>query len=69
MKRALRTPCVWQKDSEVRSCVSFQVERHRIMTSPPSDPIELWGKRIGRGIALLAAPFVLYALGRDLGWW
>ncbi len=33
------------------------------------DPVEIWGKRIGRGIAIFAAPFVLYFLGRDLGWW
>jgi hypothetical protein len=37
--------------------------------NPSDDPIEIWGKRIGRGIAFAAVPFLLYFIGRDLGWW
>ncbi len=37
--------------------------------SPRDDPIERWGKRIGRGVAIIAAPFVFFFLGRDLHWW
>jgi hypothetical protein len=37
--------------------------------APPPDPIELWGKRIARIIAFAAAPFLVFFLGKDLGWW
>ena len=40
--------------------------------TPPQeapDPAEVWGKRIGRGLAVLAAPLLIWLFGAQLGWW
>ena len=34
-----------------------------------SDPVELWGRRIGRGLSLIGCAILVYMLGRQLGWW
>ena len=33
------------------------------------DGIDRLGRRIGRGLALVALPFVLWWFGRSAGWW
>jgi hypothetical protein len=33
------------------------------------DAIEKLGKRIGRGLAFLILPFVIWYFGRTAGWW
>jgi hypothetical protein len=33
------------------------------------DRIDRLGRRIGRGLALLALPFALWWFGRSAGWW
>ncbi len=33
------------------------------------DAIEKLGKRIGRGLAFVVLPFVLWSFGRSAGWW
>jgi hypothetical protein len=33
------------------------------------DPIELWGRRIGRGLAVVVAGLLIVGLGVQLGWW
>lgn len=33
------------------------------------DGIERLGRRIGRGLAILALPFALWWFGRSAGWW
>ena len=34
-----------------------------------ADPAELWGRRIGRGLSLLAFVGLVLWLGVQLGWW
>ena len=34
-----------------------------------TDPIELWGRRIGRGISVLVAAALVWWLGLQLHWW
>ena len=34
-----------------------------------TDPIEVWGRRIGRGLSLLGVLALSLWLGRQLGWW
>lgn len=34
-----------------------------------TDPIELWGRRIGRGISVLLALVLTGWLGVQMGWW
>jgi hypothetical protein len=33
------------------------------------DAVERLGRRIGRGLAFAAIPFVLWYFGRQAGWW
>jgi ferric-dicitrate binding protein FerR (iron transport regulator) len=33
------------------------------------DPIELWGRRIGRAISVVVCAALAYWLGVQLGWW
>ncbi len=33
------------------------------------DPIEIWGRRIGRGLGALALVGLAFLLGRQLHWW
>ena len=35
----------------------------------PADPIELWGRRIGRALSLLGVVVLAYALGVQLRFW
>jgi hypothetical protein len=37
--------------------------------APENDPIEKWGRRIGRTLSLVAVVFLSWLLGRQLGWW
>ncbi len=34
-----------------------------------TDPIELWGRRIGRAISVVVAAGLVWWLGFQLGWW
>lgn len=34
-----------------------------------TDPAELWGRRIGRGLSLVGVVALSLWLGRQLGWW
>lgn len=34
-----------------------------------ADPIELWGRRIGRAISVVVCVALAYWLGVQLGWW
>ena len=34
-----------------------------------ADPIEVWGRRIGRALSVLLAVVLLWWLGAQLGWW
>lgn len=34
-----------------------------------TDPIEVWGRRIGRGLSLVGVVALSLWLGRQLGWW
>ena len=34
-----------------------------------TDPIELWGRRIGRGLSLVGVVVLTYWLGLQLRWW
>ena len=34
-----------------------------------TDPIELWGRRIGRAISVVVCIALAYWLGVQLGWW
>ena len=34
-----------------------------------ADPVELWGRRIGRGLSLVGVVALSLWLGRQLGWW
>jgi hypothetical protein len=34
-----------------------------------SDPVEVWGRRIGRGLSVLFALALMWWLGLQLGWW
>lgn len=34
-----------------------------------TDPIEVWGRRIGRGLSLVGVIVLSLWLGRQLGWW
>jgi hypothetical protein len=34
-----------------------------------TDPIELWGRRIGRAISVLVAVALVWWLGIQLSWW
>jgi hypothetical protein len=37
--------------------------------SDETDPIELWGRRIGRGLSLVGVVALTYWLGLQLRWW
>ncbi len=37
--------------------------------SPPDDPVEVWGRRIGRGLGLVAVVVLALMLGRQLKLW
>jgi hypothetical protein len=34
-----------------------------------TDPMEVWGRRIGRGLSLVGVIVLTVWLGRQLGWW
>ena len=34
-----------------------------------TDPVEVWGRRIGRGLSLVGVVVLTVLLGRQLGWW
>lgn len=34
-----------------------------------TDPIEVWGRRIGRGLSVVLALVLTWWLGHQLGWW
>ena len=34
-----------------------------------ADPIEVWGRRIGRALSVLLAAALIWTLGQQLGWW
>jgi len=34
-----------------------------------TDPVEVWGRRIGRGLSLVGVIVLAYWLGLQLGWW
>ena len=34
-----------------------------------TDPIEVWGRRIGRGLSVVGVVALSLWLGRQLGWW
>lgn len=34
-----------------------------------TDPVEIWGRRIGRGLSLVGVAILAAWLGRQLGWW
>lgn len=38
------------------------------MTEEP-DAAEIWGKRVGRGLAVIAAGWLAYEIGQMLKWW
>ncbi|GJD51928.1 hypothetical protein OPKNFCMD_4687 [Methylobacterium crusticola] len=37
--------------------------------SPEDDPVERWGRRIGRGLGLAAVVVLAYLLGQQLRLW
>jgi hypothetical protein len=37
--------------------------------SGPEDPAEIWGRRIGRGLGLVAVLVLAWMLGAQLGLW
>ena len=37
--------------------------------APENDLIEIWGRRIGRTLSLVAVVFLSWLLGIQLGWW
>ena len=34
-----------------------------------TDPIEVWGRRVGRGLSVVGVVALSLWLGRQLGWW
>ena len=34
-----------------------------------TDPVEVWGRRIGRALSVLLAAALIWWLGFQLGWW
>lgn len=34
-----------------------------------ADPVEVWGRRIGRALSVALAGALVYTLGLQLGWW
>ena len=34
-----------------------------------TDPIEVWGRRIGRALSVVGAVILTWTLGWQLGWW
>jgi hypothetical protein len=37
--------------------------------APDNDPIERWGRRIGRTLSLVFVVLLSWLLGKQLGWW
>jgi hypothetical protein len=34
-----------------------------------TDPVEIWGRRVGRALSVPAALLLIWWLGHQLGWW
>jgi hypothetical protein len=34
-----------------------------------TDPVEVWGRRVGRALSVPAALLLIWWLGHQLGWW
>lgn len=41
----------------------------RDATLEGADPVEVWGRRIGRSLSLVGVVVLAWLLGRQLGWW
>ena len=37
-------------------------DKHGVVDEDPNDPVEIWGKRIGRGLGFLFAGYLIYHL-------
>jgi len=35
----------------------------------PADGVEVWGRRIGRGLSLIGVLVLIYLIGGQRGWW
>ena len=63
------------RDSERLGSTSFTRTARRVgdhfagRDAALDDPIEVWGRRVGRALSVLLAFGLLWLLGFQLGWW
>ena len=64
-----------RRDSETLGTPSMARAARRVRDhfagrdAEPADPMELWGRRIGRALSLVAFIGLVLWLGLQLGWW
>lgn len=52
-----------------RTADHFAAKEARNETDGAPDPVEIWGRRIGRALSLAGVIVLSYFLGRNLGYW